>query len=143
MSEYTDQVLMGIDLGATGIKAAAFSLDGKLIASASRRNGPVKQPGGKEGWLIWDADDIWNKGMPVYSGGNRVSEITISDRRCGRFPDSVWTDAPVDRDGNLLYPLSSWHDSRNLSETEWLTQQIEPYEIYEITGFHKTTISNY
>ncbi len=61
MNTYSEQVLMGIDLGATGIKAGAFSLDGRLIASASRRNGPVSQPGGGDGWLIWDADDIWNK----------------------------------------------------------------------------------
>ena len=29
MGHYTDQVLMGIDLGATGIKAAVFALDAK------------------------------------------------------------------------------------------------------------------
>ena len=139
MDKYTGQVLMGIDLGATGIKAAVFSLDGTLIASASRRNGPVQQPNGKEGWLIWDADDIWNKvcqcirevinhlETPSQIGGVSVSGFGVDG-------------APVDKDANLLYPLSSWHDSRNQSETTWLTEQIDPYEIYEITGFHNYSI---
>ena len=139
MDSYTGQVLMGIDLGATGIKAAVFSLDGTLRASASRRNGPVPQPGGKEGWLMWDADAIWNKvclctreviahlASPSQIGGVSVSGFGVDG-------------APVDEKGRLLYPLSSWHDSRNLEETAWLTKQIEPYEIYEITGFHNYNI---
>ncbi|MCE5251352.1 FGGY-family carbohydrate kinase [bacterium] len=139
MDSYSEQVLMGIDLGATGIKAAVFSLDGALIASASRRNGPVPQPGGKEGWLIWDADDIWDKvcqctrevighlASPSQIGGVSVSGFGVDG-------------APVDEKGRLLYPLSSWHDTRNIEETEWLTKQIDPYEIYEITGFHNYSI---
>ncbi|MBN1292075.1 MAG: FGGY-family carbohydrate kinase [Candidatus Latescibacteria bacterium] len=139
MDEYANQVLLGIDLGATGIKAAVFGLDGKLIASASRRNGPVRQPGGREGWLIWDADDIWNK---VCQCTREVIEQLKSPSQIGGVSVSGFgvDGAPVDRDGKLLYPLSSWHDTRNLSETEWLTEQIEPYEIYEITGFHNYSI---
>ena len=130
-----EQVLMGIDLGATGIKAAVFSLDGKLIVSASRRNGPIPQPGGQEGWLVWDAEDIWDKVCQCtrevilsLKSPSQISGVSVS----GFGVDG----APVDREGHLLYPLSSWHDTRNLPETEWLTQQIDPYEIYEITGFH-------
>ena len=139
MDHYSDQVLMGIDLGATGIKAAVFALDGTLIASASRRNGPISQPGGEDGWLVWDADDIWSKvcqctrevignlSSPSQVGGVSVSGFGVDG-------------APVDADGKLLYPLSSWHDARNLDETKWLTGQIDPYEIYEITGFHNYSI---
>lgn len=130
-----EQVLMGIDLGATGIKAAAFTLDGKLVASASRRNGPVPQPGGEPGWLVWDADGIWDKvcecireviahlASPSQVGGVSVSGFGVDG-------------AAVDDTGALLYSLSSWHDTRNLEETAWLTQRISPYELYEITGFH-------
>lgn len=130
---------MGIDLGATGIKAAAFGLDGKLAASASRRNGPIQQPGVKEGWLIWDADDIWNKVcectrevVKSLASPSQVKGISVS----GFGVDG----ACVDESGALLYPLSSWHDTRNLEETRWLLEQIPPYELYEITGFHNYTM---
>ncbi|HUT63604.1 MAG TPA: FGGY-family carbohydrate kinase, partial [Anaerolineae bacterium] len=135
MDRYNDRVLMGIDLGATSIKAGAFSLDGKLIASASRRNGPVSQPGGKEGWLIWDAEALWDKVCQCTREviGSLVSPFQV----CGVSVSGFGVDgAPVDCNGHLLYPLSSWHDSRNLAETEWLLRQIDPYELYDITGFH-------
>jgi len=135
MELYREQALMGIDLGATGIKAAVFSLDGKIIASASRRNGPAPEPGGEPGWLTWDAEDIWDKvcecTREVIAGlasPSQVGGVSVS----GFGVDGV----PVDRDGNLLHPLSCWHDTRNLAETAWLLEQIPPYEFYEITGFH-------
>ncbi|MFC1528975.1 L-fuculokinase [Candidatus Latescibacterota bacterium] len=139
MDLYKDRVLMGIDLGATGIKAGIFSLDGKLIATASRRNGPVPQPGGMEGWLVWDADDIWNKVCECTREviGHLLSPSQVSGVSVSGFGVDG---APVDSDGRLLYPLSSWHDTRNLAETKWLTEQIDPYEIYEITGFHNYTM---
>ncbi len=135
MTAYNDPVLMGIDLGATGIKAAVFGLDGMLVASASRRNGPVPQPGGGEGWLIWDAGDIWDR--VCQCAREVVAALADPAQVRGVSVSGFGVDgAPVDREGNLLYPLSSWHDTRNLAETAWLLEQIEPYELYEITGFH-------
>lgn len=126
---------MGIDLGATGIKAAVFGLDGALVASASRRNGPVRQPGGKDGWLVWDADDIWGKVCECTR--EVIASLASPDLVRGVSVSGFGVDgAPVDREGRLLYPLSSWHDTRNTDETRWLTEQIDPYELYEITGFH-------
>jgi L-fuculokinase len=135
MNLYKDPVLMGIDLGATGIKAGIFSLDGKLIAAASRRNAPVPQPGGKKGWLVWDADDIWDKVCQCIR--QVIGHLESSSLVGGVSVSGFGVDgAPVDSEGQLLYPLSSWHDTRNMEETRWLTEQIDPYEIYEITGFH-------
>ncbi len=101
-----EQVLMGIDLGATGIKAAVFSLDGKLIVSASRRNGPIPQPGGQEGWLVWDAEDIWDKVCQCtrevilsLKSPSQISGVSVSGFGVDR--------APEDREGHLWYPLSS------------------------------------
>lgn len=135
MNLYRDMVLMGIDLGATGIKAGVFCLDGRLIASVSRRNGPIPQPGGEEGWLVWDADSIWDRVCQCTR--EVIGRLASPSQVCGVSVSGFGVDgAPVDRSGRLLYPLSSWHDTRNLAETEWLLEQIDPYEIYEITGFH-------
>jgi len=135
MNTYKDPVLMGIDLGATGIKAGAFALDGSLVASASRRNGPVPQPGGEEGWLTWDADGIWNRVCECTR--EVIGRLASPEQVKGVSVSGFGVDgAAVDENGGLLYPLSSWHDTRNLAETEWLLEQIPPYELYEITGFH-------
>ena len=135
MDTYREQVLMGIDLGATGIKAAAFGLDGELVASASRRNGPVPEPGGEPGWLTWDAEGIWDKVCECTR--EVVGSLASPSQVAGVSVSGFGVDgAPVDRDGRLVHPLSSWHDTRNLAETAWLMERIPPYEFYEITGFH-------
>ncbi len=139
MTTYTDTVLMGIDLGATGIKAGVFALDGRLTASASRRNGPVQQPEGREGWLTWDHDDIWNKVCECTR--EVIGSLASPEQVKGVSVSGFGVDgAPVDEKGELLYPLSSWHDTRNLEETAWLLEQIPPYELYGITGFHNYTM---
>ncbi len=135
MEGYRGQVLLGIDLGATGIKAAAFGLDGKLVASASRRNGPIPEPGGEPGWLTWDADGIWDRVCECTR--EVIGKLTSPSQAAGVSVSGFGVDGvPVDKDGRLLHPLSSWHDTRNLAETAWLTLQISPCELYEITGFH-------
>jgi len=135
MDLYKNDVLMGIDLGATGIKVAAFGLDGTLVASASRRNGPIQQPGGQDGWLTWDADGIWNSVCEC--SREVVATLAKPEQVRGISVSGFGVDgAAVDKNGALLYPLSSWHDTRNLKETDWLLEQIDPYELYEITGFH-------
>lgn len=139
MDRYREQVLMGLDLGATGIKAGIFALDGTLIASASRRNGPIPQPGGKDGWLVWDAEDIWRK---VCECTREVIEKLESSSQVGGVSTSGFgvDGAPFAEDGTQLYPLSSWHDTRNIVETDWLSANIDPYDLYEITGFHNYSI---
>src|SRR5436305_598391 len=65
------ELLVGIDVGATGIKAGLFDPRGRLVARASRRNAPRPQvtpllsgegqgEGPGEG-LIWDGDEIWRQ----------------------------------------------------------------------------------
>ena len=53
------ELLVGIDVGATGIKAGLFDPQGRLVARASRRNAPRPQEGGHPDWLIWDGDEVW------------------------------------------------------------------------------------
>src|SRR5712692_4752071 len=70
------ELLVGIDVGATGIKAGLFDPRGRLVARASRRNAPRPQvtpllsgegqgegqgEGSGSGWLIWDGDEIWRQ----------------------------------------------------------------------------------
>ncbi len=52
---------LGIDVGATSIKAGVFAVDGRLLAVADRRNAPEQDPHGDPGWMIWDPDALWSK----------------------------------------------------------------------------------
>jgi len=133
------KALLGIDVGATGIKAGLFDESGRLIASGSRRNGPTQQPGGQPGWMIWDVDRIWGdvclacQEAIATAGHPEVGGVAVT----GFGADGV----PLGAKGELLYPMISWHCGRTAPQKEWLDAQIEPFEIYRITGYHNYPIN--
>ena len=133
------ELLLGIDIGATGIKVGAFDLAGRLVASASRPNGPRPQPEGEPGWLIWDADEIWQK---VCAGCREVVAATEGSAIRGVATTGFGADGvPLDANGERLYPFISWHDSRTAAQSEWLESRIAPERIYQITGYHNYPIN--
>jgi L-fuculokinase len=141
------ELLVGIDVGATGIKAGLFDTRGRLVARATRRNAPRPQisppapllrgEGGQEAaaWLIWDGDEVWAQVCDA------LREVTAA-RPSGSVPRGVAVTGfgadgtPVDRDGRQLYPFISWHCSRTLPQVRQVAAAIDPYEAYRITGYH-------
>ncbi|MCK4374096.1 MAG: L-fuculokinase, partial [Candidatus Brocadiae bacterium] len=53
------ELVLVVDCGSTNITSAAVDAEGQLVASAGEPNGTVPQPGGQEGWLITDMDQLW------------------------------------------------------------------------------------
>lgn len=131
--------LVGIDVGATGIKAGVFDAHGRLLSSAGRRNGPIQQEDGREGWMVWDVERIWAdvcaacREAIAAAGEVRVAGVSVT----GFGADGV----PLDRDGRQLYPMISWHCSRTMPQRDWLNRQLQPEEIYAITGYHNYPIN--
>jgi L-fuculokinase len=133
-------LLLGVDIGATGIKTGFFAPDGSLIALAGRRNGPVPQPDGEPGWLIWDAEDIWSKVCEC------IAECleTVGDPAhvkavaCTGFG----TDGlPLDASGNRLYPFISWHDSRTVPQSRDMAERVGNDRLFAMTGYHNYPIN--
>ncbi|KPL12278.1 hypothetical protein AMJ85_01305 [candidate division BRC1 bacterium SM23_51] len=134
-----ESVLVGVDVGATGIKVGFFDVEGNELAVASRRNGPVLQPGGDPSWLTWDGDGIWNKVCECCR--ENIERVGSADRVRGLSITGFGVDgAPMARDGTQLYPLSSWHCSRAVAQSKWLANEIDLWRLYEITGFHNYPI---
>lgn len=132
-------ILVGIDVGATSITVGLFDVEGNELALASRRNGPEPQPGGEPSWLMWDGEAIWRKiceccreNLAEVGPGHHVRGLSVT----GFGVDG----AAMAKDGRQLYPLSSWHCSRAVPQSNWLSQQIDPWRLYEITGFHNYPI---
>ncbi len=134
-----EKLIASVDIGATGIKAAAFYPDGRPAAIAGRPNGPVPQPGGHADWLIWDAEQLWAKAssaikeVTVKTGGAAITGIAVT----GFGTDGAFIDA----DGALLYPIISWHDSRTLPERDEMNRLVGNRKLYQITGYHNYPIN--
>jgi len=126
-------VMIVWDCGSTNVRAVAMDTSGKVLAEAKASNQTVSQPDGPPDWRIWDVDRIF-------------SDLTaLTARVAGKVPSgaikglavTTWgaEAAPVDRDGNLVYPLISWQCSRTAPLMDWIKTKIDPREIFRLTGY--------
>ncbi|MBI3910625.1 MAG: hypothetical protein HY320_06800 [Armatimonadetes bacterium] len=134
-------VLLGIDIGATGIKVGAFDPQGQLVAVAARSNGPRPQTthDPRPSWLIWDADEIWGKVCEAC----REVRATLGDARIrGVATTGFGCDGvPLDARGERLYPFISWHCGRTRPQREETQARLGAARLYQIAGYHNYAIN--
>jgi len=127
------ELVMVLDCGATNVRAAAVNRKGEIISEKSFSNSPVSQPGEKGNWLIWDIEEIWKK---ICQASKRVcSEVRRGNISAVTVVTFGADGAPVDKEGNLLYPIISWECPRGRELVEELGQIISPWEVYQATGY--------
>ena len=128
--------LLGIDVGTTGCKAAVFSKDGRMLASAYAEY-DVKRP--KPGWAELDALEVWEK-----------VKRTISQAASGSAADPVTALAvsslgeatvPVTADRQVLGPSILNFDARGEEYLEGLSDALHDEYLYRING--NTLANNY
>jgi sugar (pentulose or hexulose) kinase len=126
--------LIGIDVGATSIKAGAFDEGGELLALASRRNAPVPQDAARN-WFVWDADKLWGdvaeatrEVVAALPGGFAPRAVAVA----GFGADG----APFGPDGVQRYPIISWHDTRTSDELAAIVDLVGERALYDLTGYH-------
>ena len=134
-----EPALVGIDVGATGIKTAFFRTDGKITAKAQRPNAPRPQPDGEAGWWIWDAEEMWGKVCSCLQEcvGSAPEAEPAAVAVTGFGTDGL----PIDRGGQPLYPIISWHCGRTLPQRDRLLTQVSAEELFDITGYHPYPIN--
>jgi xylulokinase len=134
-----DEILIGVDLGASSIKAGAFDPAGTALALASRPNGPVPQPGGA-GWFVWDADALRHLLWDVLA---EVTDRLPTPREVRSIAVTGFgaDGAPFSARGEQLYPIISWHDTRATEPLQRLVERLGEDAIYATTGYHPYPIN--
>lgn len=119
--------LLGIDIGTSACKAAAFTLTGELAAKAAKSY-PVSYP--QQGWAQQDAR-VWFR-----AAADAVREITQkidAAQIVGVGVDGQsWSCIPVDKNGQVLADTPIWTDTRAASQCEWLDREIGREAIYAV-----------
>jgi sugar (pentulose or hexulose) kinase len=119
-----------VDVGTTGARAAAFSLDGRLVAEVRQRyRTRVLWPG----WAEQDADD-WAEGAVTVlarlagrvAGRGVISAIGLT----GQCPTVV----PVDRQGRPVGPGMLYRDNRAAAEAAEMRAVVGAAEYHRRTG---------
>lgn len=120
------QYLMAIDIGTTNSKAALFSLDGRLVASAARRHS-VSRPDGLR--AEHNAEDVWwAECLAVCRELTARPDIDPAQICAVSISSLSPAVLPIDREGNPLYPAMLYGlDRRAYKEIEELGSQWNDY----------------
>ena len=126
-----DRLLLGIDVGTTGTKAALFTLDGRLQA-VGQSEYSIRHA--RPGWAEQDAEDWWQAVCiatrqalsQVPEGPKRVAGIAVSSQ--------ATTLLPLNRAGQPLRPAMIWMDRRAEAETVKLRELLGESIIERVTG---------
>jgi xylulokinase len=126
-----EELLLGIDVGTSSVKAALVDLRGRLQATAQAeyplhhiRTAWVEQ--NPEDWWRGTCDAIRETLAKVAHGRERVRGVAVSCQ--------TPTLLPLDRRGQPLRPAVIWMDRRAEAEKDRLAELIGAEEIYRITG---------
>ncbi len=121
--------LLGVDIGIGGCKAAAFGLDGRLLAQ-SYAEYALYQP--RPGWMELDPAEVWQAICQVIG---RVAAATAHDPvtalSVSTHGESV---LPVDAAGRPLGRFITALDARAEEQARWWAETLGRERIFQSTG---------
>jgi xylulokinase len=128
-----EKLLLGIDIGTTGTKAAIFDTSGQLL-SIGQSEYEVSIP--NSGWAEQDPDSWWRAVctatrfalQKVPDGAGRVMGVAVSSQ--------APTLLALGKNGQPLRPAMIWMDRRAEKEAQILKEKMGEGAIEKITGNH-------
>lgn len=121
--------LLGIDIGTTGCKAAAFSEDGRMLALHYEEHQIHRS---KPGWAelepleVWDKVKIAIKNVALECTHDPIKALSVSS-----LGEAV---VPVTKDRRILGPSILFFDVRGEEFMEGLRGQLNDEKLYSING---------
>jgi xylulokinase len=122
--------LLGIDVGTTGCKAAVFSEEGRLLASAYEEY-DVRRP--RPGWAELDAADVWQRVKRTI--GQAVASSVASDPIRALAVSSLGEAmVPVTKDRQIIGASLLNFDVRGEAYLKGLSGTLDDARLYAING---------
>lgn len=124
------ELLVGIDIGTTNVKVAAYTFSGCLVGEASHPT-PVRQTGLRQAEIV--PADLWQITCRCIT--ELTSQLDASGSIAGLAVASVGeAGIPVDARGEALFPIIAWYDERTVPQAARINQLFSVQELYRITG---------
>ncbi|HZW82913.1 MAG TPA: gluconokinase, partial [Candidatus Deferrimicrobium sp.] len=123
------QSIIGVDIGTTGCRAVVYRKDGESLANFSLEY-PLHTP--QSGWAQQDPEEIYQGVLKVIS--QAVAKVGNDEIAGMCFSAVMHSTIPVDANGNALYPMLTWADTRSQHYTEKLKEEQDTRAIYVKTG---------
>ncbi|CUU11427.1 xylulokinase [Armatimonadetes bacterium GBS] len=123
-------MLLGIDIGTSGVKAVLIDTEGRVIASASESY-PLLTP--KPLWAEQNPEDWWHATCKAIRQILQDSGVAPGAIRgiglSGQMHGSVFLDA----DGRVIRPALLWCDQRTADECAWITERVGEQTVLQTT----------
>ena len=125
-----EPLLVGLDIGTTHIKAAAFRLNGQL-AAAARCATPFTHP--RPGWGEMDPEALWQHCLSV------LERVSTASRRHGVIAALAVTGTgeagvPLTAAGTPAYPSLAWYDTRTQAQADFIAGKFGAESVFEACG---------
>lgn len=125
-----EELLLGIDIGTSSCKAAAFRRDGSVAAQANRGYA-VSHP--RPGWAEQNPDDWWSA---VCAAIRELFEkgVDAGGIRGIGVDGQSWSAVAVDRSGRVLCNTPIWMDTRAQAICEDLKNHFSEERLFRVSG---------
>lgn len=123
-------VLLGLDVGTTNIKAVAITPPGELVAQAARHTPSYfPEPGQEE----HNPDELWQTVRGTIQ--DMTAKLPAGTKILGMAIASMAEEGvPLSETGDVLYPFIVWHDKRTRPQWQWWEEHVGAAEVYRRTG---------
>ena len=121
-------LLMGIDLGTTGVKAAVFHPDGRMAGYGSEEYGFDSR---EEGWAEQDGLAVWERVKRCMAAAAAMADGEIIAIGLSVQGDAA---APIAKDGTPLAPFQLGMDYRSAPQSEAFSREFGGMAIFQRTG---------
>ena len=124
-------LLLGLDVGTTSVKAGLFDAAGTCLAVAGeeyRLDHPGPDRAQLDGETYWSASQAAIRRTVAAAGAGRDDVTALAVSSQGE------TVVPVDAAGRALGPALVWLDNRALAESREITEAFGEARIYDVTG---------
>jgi len=126
-------LLLGLDIGSTNIKANFYDVKGQLVSGGSKPTLLSHPDEDHPNWSIWDPDIIW--GAVKDSISSALEKLDLKgDIRSVSVTGFGMDGVPIDKSGNWLYPFISWHCPRTEKQCLQWSKEVGTDVIFSISG---------
>src|SRR6266571_8712006 len=116
-------VLVGLDVGTTGVKALAIDEEGRVLAKAEELY-PLSTP--RPGWSEQDPEEWWRGSQRALAALPHADAIGLSGQMHGLVV--------LDEQDRVLRPAILWNDQRTAAECAEIEERVGPARLIELTG---------
>ncbi len=125
-------MLLGIDIGTTNLKVAAYSPETGRLEALARRPTRTSQTTSGPASSEFDPELLWTDTVAtIREVLDLTGPTTVAGLAIGSMGESG---VALDAQMQPVAPMIAWHDLRLEEQANWWRSQADAWDIYQITG---------